>query len=103
VALLGFRLLKQEPDALHYGVGEILFSVQIPENGGPATPGNGVHIAFQARDRAMVAEFHRRGLANGGSDEGEPELRPRYDDNYYAAFVGDPDGNKIEAVTYSAD
>lgn len=103
MALLGFRLLKDDPDGLHYGVGEIMLSVQTPNDRKAAHPGNGIHIAFQARDRAMVAEFHRLALANGGSDEGGPAARPRYDGHYYAAFVRDPDGNKIEAVTYSAD
>jgi len=50
-----------------------------------------------------VREFHRTGLANGGKDAGAPGLRPEYDGNYYGAFLLDPDGNKIEAVTFSAD
>jgi catechol 2,3-dioxygenase-like lactoylglutathione lyase family enzyme len=103
MTLLGFRLLKDDPDQLHYGVGEIMFSVQMPKDGEAAHPGNGIHFAFQARDRAMVGEFHRLALANGGTDDGGPAPRPHYDRHYYAAFVRDPDGNKIEAVTYSAD
>ncbi|MET0808777.1 MAG: VOC family protein [Pseudoxanthomonas sp.] len=55
------------------------------------------HLAFQARDRAMVDAFHQTALANGGRDNGEPGLRP-YHPGYYAAFVLDPDGNNIEAV-----
>lgn len=55
------------------------------------------HLAFQARDRAMVDAFHRAGLAAGGSDNGPPGLRP-YHPGYYAAFLLDPDGNNIEAV-----
>lgn len=56
-----------------------------------------VHLAFQARDQAMVDEFHRRALAAGGTDNGPPGERP-YHPDYYAAFVLDPDGNNIEAV-----
>lgn len=56
-----------------------------------------VHLAFQARDRAMVDAFHQAALANGGRDNGPPGLRP-YHPGYYAAFVLDPDGNNIEAV-----
>jgi catechol 2,3-dioxygenase-like lactoylglutathione lyase family enzyme len=56
-----------------------------------------VHLAFQARDRAMVEAFHRAALANGGTDNGAPGERD-YHDGYYAAFVLDPDGNSIEAV-----
>lgn len=55
------------------------------------------HLAFQARDRAMVEAFHRTALAHGGRDNGAPGLRP-YHPGYYAAFVLDPDGNNLEAV-----
>ncbi|MCE4538654.1 VOC family protein [Pelomonas sp. P7] len=56
-----------------------------------------VHLAFQARDRAMVDAFHRAALAAGGTDNGAPGERP-YHPGYYAAFALDPDGNNIEAV-----
>ena len=56
-----------------------------------------VHLAFQARDRAMVEAFHGAGLAAGASDNGAPGERP-YHPGYYAAFLTDPDGNNIEAV-----
>ena len=56
-----------------------------------------VHLAFQARDRAMVDRFYRAVLAAGGRDNGAPGERP-YHPGYYAAFVLDPDGNNIEAV-----
>lgn len=55
------------------------------------------HLAFQARDRAMVDAFYQAGLENGGSDNGRPGERP-YHPGYYAAFLLDPDGNNIEAV-----
>lgn len=55
------------------------------------------HLAFQARDEAMVQAFHRAALAHGGTDNGAPGLRD-YHPGYYAAFVIDPDGNNIEAV-----
>jgi catechol 2,3-dioxygenase-like lactoylglutathione lyase family enzyme len=55
------------------------------------------HLAFQARDRAMVEAFHRTAIAHGGRDNGGPGLRP-YHPDYYAAFVLDPDGNNLEAV-----
>ena len=55
------------------------------------------HLAFQARDRAMVDAFHQAALAHGGRDNGAPGERP-YHPGYYAAFVLDPDGNNIEAV-----
>lgn len=55
------------------------------------------HLAFQARDRAMVDAFHAAGLQGGGTDNGKPGERP-YHPGYYAAFLLDPDGNNIEAV-----
>ena len=55
------------------------------------------HLAFQARDRAMVDAFYRAALAHGGTDNGAPGERA-YHPGYYAAFVLDPDGNNIEAV-----
>lgn len=59
------------------------------------------HIAFSARDRDMVAAFHDSALKNGGTDHGKPGLRPHYGENYFAAFVKDPDGYVIEAVCHS--
>lgn len=56
-----------------------------------------LHLAFQARDAAMVADFHRAGLAAGGRDNGAPGER-HYHPGYHAAFLLDPDGNNIEAV-----
>jgi catechol 2,3-dioxygenase-like lactoylglutathione lyase family enzyme len=55
------------------------------------------HLAFQARDRAMVDAFYAAALAHGGRDNGAPGERP-YHPGYYAAFVLDPDGNNVEAV-----
>jgi len=55
------------------------------------------HLAFQARNRAMVEAFHRAALAHGGRDNGAPGERP-YHPGYYGAFALDPDGNNIEAV-----
>lgn len=55
------------------------------------------HLAFQARDRAMVDAFYRAGLAHGGRDNGAPGMRS-YHPGYYAAFLLDPEGNNIEAV-----
>jgi catechol 2,3-dioxygenase-like lactoylglutathione lyase family enzyme len=59
------------------------------------------HLAFQARDEAMVDAFYKAALAHGGKDNGAPGLRP-YHPGYYAAFVIDPDGNNIEAVYHGA-
>lgn len=100
LAVLGLRLLKATEEAAHYGVSATLFSLTRPVDGEPASVGNGVHIAFAAGKRAIVDEFHAVALRHGGTDAGAPGLRPEYNPNYYGAFVRDPDGNKIEAVTH---
>ena len=63
-------------------------------------PGPGFHLAFAAPSRGAVDEFHRAALASGGRDNGPPGLRPQYAPDYYAAFVLDPDGYRIEAVIH---
>lgn len=60
------------------------------------------HWCFRAPDRAAVDAFHAAGLAHGGADDGAPGLRPHYHEHYYAAFLLDPDGNRIEAVCHRA-
>jgi catechol 2,3-dioxygenase-like lactoylglutathione lyase family enzyme len=62
----------------------------------------GFHVCFAAADRGAVARFHAAGVAEGGRDNGGPGLRPHYDPAYFAAFLIDPDGWRIEAVTFSA-
>ena len=66
-----------------------------PEPGPP--PGPGFHLAFAAPSRAAVDAFHAAALAAGGVDQGGPGPRPHYGPAYYAAFVLDPDGYKLEA------
>ena len=60
------------------------------------------HVAFRADSEHAVQRFHAAGLAAGGADNGEPGLRPQYHQNYYGAFVLDPDGNNVEAVYHGA-
>jgi catechol 2,3-dioxygenase-like lactoylglutathione lyase family enzyme len=99
---LGLRCTLRVQDAVGYGAGITTFSLNLPADGAPASPGNGVHVAFEVERRAAVDAFHRVALENGGISDGEPGLRPEYEANYYAAFVRDPDGNKIEALTFAA-
>lgn len=87
-----------------YGVGETPhFWIQLPINGQPPSMGNGVHIAFTAETRAAVDDFYIAALEHGGAEDGRPGLRTEYHPSYYAAFVRDPDGNKIEAVCHAAE
>jgi catechol 2,3-dioxygenase-like lactoylglutathione lyase family enzyme len=101
MAALGHPVLFKNARALAYGMptGEKFF-VLFPFDGKDARPGNGVHAAFKVDSRARVDDFHRVALAQGGSDEGAPGLRPHYHPNYYGAYVRDPDGNKLQAVCH---
>jgi catechol 2,3-dioxygenase-like lactoylglutathione lyase family enzyme len=80
------------------GVRELAFWVGTPVNQQPATAGNGSMLAFRARSWNEVDQFHAAALAQGGSSEGAPGLRPHYNPDFYAAYVRDPDGNKLAAV-----
>ncbi|MEM1275208.1 MAG: VOC family protein [Pseudomonadota bacterium] len=71
-----------------------------PYDGQPANQGNGFHIAWAAADKAAVEAFHAAALAHGGTDEGAPGPRPQYSADYFAAYIRDPDGNKLQAVFY---
>ncbi|MDA0130704.1 VOC family protein [Vibrio sp. MarTm2] len=65
---------------------------------GKATSSNGSHIAFNAPSKESVEQFYSTAIELGGTCEGKPGFRPEYGENYYAAFIRDLDGNKIEAV-----
>ncbi len=67
---------------------------------GPA-PGNGVMVALRAPSAAHVRAFHAAALAHGGTDEGPPVARPQYEAGFYAAYVRDPDGNKLACVWHT--
>ncbi|OJF96700.1 lactoylglutathione lyase [Pararhizobium antarcticum] len=101
---LGFvRLVKPAEKPLAYEKDGQMPTIYIysPENGLPATWGNGTHIAFVAESRAAVDAFHAQALKLGGNNEGAPGFRPHYGPDYYAAYVRDPDGNKLQAVCYA--
>src|SRR6266851_8714620 len=68
---------------------------------GVAAPYPGLHLCFHAPSREAVRAFHAAALDSGGADDGLPGLRPHYHPDYYAAFVRDPDGHRIEAVTHA--
>lgn len=85
-------------------------AVGFGESGGPdrlalfarpklaAPPGAGFHLALRAPSRAAVDAFHAAAIGAGGRSDGAPGLRPHYGPTYYAAFVFDPNGYKLEAV-----
>jgi catechol 2,3-dioxygenase-like lactoylglutathione lyase family enzyme len=87
---LGTELAGESAD--HFWVDELYVSAD-----GPAT--TGLHLAFQAGDRAAVERFHRAAIEAGGRDNGAPGERS-YGPGYYAAYALDPDGNNVEAVIH---
>jgi catechol 2,3-dioxygenase-like lactoylglutathione lyase family enzyme len=96
---LGYVRVWSEPRAAGYGLpgGEDVFALKL--RGKPwSAPGPGFHLAFAAPGRQAVVDFHAFAVQHGGLDNGPPGLRPGYGANYFAAFVIDPDGYRIEAV-----
>lgn len=67
------------------------------------SPSQGMHVCFRAPDRASVRAFHTAALGAGGHDDGAPGVRPQHHPDYYAAFVVDPDGHRIEAVCHAPE
>jgi len=80
------------------GAQEIALWICKPFDGKAAASGNGVMVALKANSWKAVDDFHAAALANGGMSEGSPGLRPQYNPDFYAAYVRDPDGNKLAAV-----
>lgn len=95
---LGYVRVWTDADAIGYGRPGGGDKLAIKLRKGVAVPGAGFHLALAAPDRASVARFHAAALAHGGTDDGPPGLRPHYGEHYYAAFVVDPDGHRLEAV-----
>jgi catechol 2,3-dioxygenase-like lactoylglutathione lyase family enzyme len=89
-------------NAFLYGAGAPEFLVTKPRNGSPATYANGGTVGFAAPTRAAVHAFYEAGMANGGSDEGAPGPRT-FTPTAYAAYLRDPDGNKICAYCFAAE
>lgn len=89
---LGYGAMNRSPEDR-----ENVFWIGKPYLNLPANWGNGTMVALAASTRKVVDEFYAAALANGGTDEGAPGLRP-YHVNFYACYVRDPDGNKLSAV-----
>ena len=76
--------------------GKCLFEIRkAKDNERPVTS---CHVAFRVGSKEKVAEFYRAALNAGAMDNGQPDFRPQYGENYYACFVHDPDGHNIEAM-----
>jgi len=96
---LGYIRVWADETAVGYGFpgGGDKFAVKL-RPGGVFVPGEGFHVAFVAPSREAVGSFYKAALEHGGKDNGGSGLHPEYGSHYYAAFVFDPDGYRIEAV-----
>ncbi len=100
---LGYSRLSSDDSSVGYGKDSARFWVL--ESTRPVVPNaeSGLHLCFDAPTRKSVDAFHKAALATGGKDNGKPGLRESYGANYYAAFVVDPDGYRIEAYCGAAE
>ena len=99
LAPLGYAVIMEFDDAVGFGVPPKPDFWMGRADAGIAP----IHVAFRADTRAQVDAFYKAAMAAGGRDNGPPGLRPHYHQNYYGAFVLDPDGNNIEAVCHTAE
>ena len=98
---LGYEKLEARPHTVGFGKKYPEFWINLRAGTAPvAEPG--AHVALRAATAALVDAFYAAALAAGGSCDGAPGLRPLHGEGYYAAFIRDPDGNRIEAVTFMA-
>lgn len=104
LATLGMSKLREWPDAaVGYGKKYPEFWINKRVGMSAVSSDSGVHVCLRAPDKPAVDAFHDAALKAGGTTDGAPDLRPEYHGGYYAAFVKDPDGNRIEAVTFVKD
>src|SRR6185437_4447268 len=94
---LGYTCLRDSADMLGYGAGEVALWIGKAKRPVPADAESGLHFCFAAPTRQSVDAFHAAAVASGGADNGKPGIRADYSDTYYAAFVIDPDGYRLEA------
>jgi catechol 2,3-dioxygenase-like lactoylglutathione lyase family enzyme len=103
LAPLGLSRLVTRPATVGFGKTYPEFWINLRADMAGVEPASGVHICLRARSIREVDAFHGAALNAGGSSDGAPGLRPHDRVRYYAAFVRDPDGNRIEAVTFPSD
>jgi len=94
---IGYSCLSSSEGSLGYGKEQVAFWISASPSPVPSDPQSGLHFCFTAQTRKSVDAFHQAAIRHGGRDNGKPGLRADYGANYYAAFVVDPDGYRIEA------
>ncbi len=100
LSTLGITALAKSDAFVAYGTNAVQFLIMAPENGQPASQGNGTHICFRANSATEVSAFHSIAISTGGSCAGEPGPREAYPmPEVFTAFVRDPFDNKLEAIS----
>jgi catechol 2,3-dioxygenase-like lactoylglutathione lyase family enzyme len=94
---LGYKCLSQADGSLGYGRDTVALWINATERPVPADDKSGLHFCFAAPTRKSVDAFHAAALRTGGRDNGKPGVRSDYSPGYYAAFVIDPEGYRLEA------
>jgi catechol 2,3-dioxygenase-like lactoylglutathione lyase family enzyme len=97
---IGYVKLEARPATVGFGKKYPEFWLNLRATMMPVGDDCGAHVGLRVRSTELVDAFHAAALAAGGSCDGAPGLRPHHGDGYYAAFIRDPDGNRIEAVTF---
>jgi catechol 2,3-dioxygenase-like lactoylglutathione lyase family enzyme len=100
LATLGYAKLETRPATIAFGKKYPEFWINHRPAMTPLPSDCGAHVALRAKSRDSVDAFYAAALSHGGSCDGAPALRPQHGEGYYAAFIRDPDGNRIEAVTF---
>ena len=100
---LGLSRLVTRPATIGFGKAYPEFWINLRAGMAQVAPDTGVHICLRAKSTGEVDAFHAAALKAGGRSDGAPGLRPHDRVRYYAAFVVDPDGNRIEVVTFPAE
>jgi catechol 2,3-dioxygenase-like lactoylglutathione lyase family enzyme len=97
---IGYEKLVVRPRTIGFGKAYPEFWLNLRATMAPVEADGGAHVALRVWTIELVDAFHAAALAAGGTSDGAPGLRPQHGEGYYAAFIRDPDGNRIEAVTF---
>jgi catechol 2,3-dioxygenase-like lactoylglutathione lyase family enzyme len=103
LAPLGLAKLVTRPATIGFGKAYPEFWINLRSNMTSVAADSGNHIGLRAKSTGEVDAFHEAALKAGGASDGAPGLRPHERVRYYAAFIRDPDGNRIEAVTFPSE
>jgi len=100
LGVIGYSELEARPATVGFGKTYPEFWINLRSGMAPVEASSGAHVGLRVRTTELVDAFHAAAVEAGGTSDGAPGLRPQHGEGYYAAFIRDPDGNRIEAVTF---